>query len=533
MSKFNFGNGQYVVYARNEQEARQVISQELQRVDKIREKVASLLSENGIAMQNFMENVSEENLNIHFNDETSLIYDDPENATTKGEVRQRNFVNGKFTYDLAYRYPDINGHNADFRLAHEMGHLVLNPANAKRQTYDKNTDSRQVSGLIRRTEDGKFYGLQVQENAINLIAELAVRGEHRADDIITGKVDVSEFNLYKKADDLVKLLAVSMRNDFDKEMSFEQLVEQKIDSFIEHSDGTREPANTFFYGVLNDSSIIENEFDKYMGKGAWRDLDTFITNLHNPNISKEQFNMVFKEAQEMITEFANTRFQDKHRETVVRNGGFNVPNLENKLEMIKEMTGIENQRTSNRTSASQQQSIEMPEGYSINEFEEIIKPTRNEETHQFQSQQTQEQPQLQEQGYTNTRFGAVINSNSYSEHLQPISQQNKNKLSLKQRVAQFLQKNNLFMNLSFVDKFVHKQLDVLPEPTQEIIESNTTRENNTSTTNRTRESFINELTNFGAYRNLPPIQRMSDPKKIEEMRKKMEQQTQTNDNQER
>ena len=34
MSKFNFGNGQYVVYARNEQEARQVISQELQRVDK-------------------------------------------------------------------------------------------------------------------------------------------------------------------------------------------------------------------------------------------------------------------------------------------------------------------------------------------------------------------------------------------------------------------------------------------------------------------------------------------------------------------
>ena len=74
-------------------------------------------------------------------------------------------------------------------------------------------------------------------------------------------------------------------------------------------------------------------------------------------------------------------------------------------------------------------------------------------------------------------------------------QPNETKLSLKQRVAQFLQKNNLFMNLSFVDKFVYKQLDVLPSPTQEI------RETNTSTTNRTRESFINELTNFGAYRN--------------------------------
>ena len=113
MSKFNFGNGQYVVYARNEQEARQVISQELQRVDKIREKVASLLSENGIAMQNFMENVSEENLNIHFNDETSLIYDIPGTETTKGEVRHQKdggkaIINakGNFVYELAYRYPE-------------------------------------------------------------------------------------------------------------------------------------------------------------------------------------------------------------------------------------------------------------------------------------------------------------------------------------------------------------------------------------------------------------------------------------------
>ena len=186
------------------------------------------MSEDGKAIQNFLENTSEENLNIHFNDETSLIYDDPDNATTKGEVRQRNFENGKFTYDLAYRYPQIQGHNADFRLAHEMGHLMLNPSNSNRQIYDKESNSRQVSGLIRRNEeDGQFYGTQIQENAINLIAQLAVRGEHSADDIMSGKVDLSEFNLYKKADDLVKILAVSMRNDYEKEMSFEQLAEQK------------------------------------------------------------------------------------------------------------------------------------------------------------------------------------------------------------------------------------------------------------------------------------------------------------------
>lgn len=303
MGKFVAGNGQYVIYAKDQQKARQVISQELKRFDEIKSKMASLLSEDGKAIQNFLENTSEENLNIHFNDETSLIYDDPDNATTKGEVRQRNFENGKFTYDLAYRYPQIQGHNADFRLAHEMGHLMLNPSNSNRQIYDKESNSRQVSGLIRRNEeDGQFYGTQIQENAINLIAQLAVRGEHSADDIMSGKVDLSEFNLYKKADDLVKLLAVSMRNDYEKEMSFEQLAEQKIDSFIEHSDGSKEPANTFFYGILNDSSMIENEFDKYMGKGAWRDLDMAFQQLHQPNISQERFENIFQTAQALISD---------------------------------------------------------------------------------------------------------------------------------------------------------------------------------------------------------------------------------------
>lgn len=155
---------------------------------------------------------------------------------------------------------------------------------------------------------------------------------------------------------------------------------------------------------------------------------------------------------------------------------------------------FEDYRT-NREQTTEAPQFEMPEGYSINEFGEIIRPAREEK-----------QEPIQE----------TIN-------VQP----NETKLSLKQRVAQFLQKNNLFMNLSFVDKFVHKQLDVLPSPTQEI------RETNTSTTNRTRESFINELTNFGAYRNLPPIQRMSDPERMAQMRRKMEQNQQSNDDNER
>ena len=495
MGKFTVGNGQYVIYAKDSGQARQVISQELQRVDKIREKMANLLSKDGIAMQNFMENTSEENLNIYFNDETSLIYDDPENATTKGEVRQRNIENNKFTYDLAYRYPDIQGHNADFRLAHEMGHLMLNPSNASHQKYDEKSNSRQVAGLIRRNEEtGKFYGEQIQENAINLLAQLAIIENVKADDIITGKVDLSEFNSYKKCDDLVKLLAVSMRNDFDKEISFEQLAEQKIDAIITREDGSQVPANTFFYGILNDSSIIENEFDKYLGDGAWRDLNQAFEQLYDPNISKEKFDLVFKNAQGLIQEFANVRYLDKHKEAVTRNGGFNnIPNLTEKLEMIEKMTGRQFGR--NEDTIPQQEDVRMPEGYSINEFGEIIRPAREEK-----------QEQVKE-----------------SIEVQP----NESKLTLKQRVAQFLQKNNLFMNLSFIDKFVHKQLDILPAP-KEIA-----RQTNAVSSSKTRENFIKQLTNFGAYRNLPPIQRMSDPEKIAQMRRKMEPKEQNNDNSER
>ena len=48
------------------------------------------------------------------------------------------------------------------------------------------------------------------------------------------------------------------------------------------------------------------------------------------------------------------------------------------------------------------------------------------------------------------------------------------------------------MNMSFVEKFVHKQLDILPEHTE-------VRENSAPVRNRTREDFLNSLTNFGEY----------------------------------
>lgn len=456
MSKYNFGDGQFVVYAKNEQEARQIISQELKRFDFIKQKMSKLLTENGEPWANFTTNLSEEKLNVHFNDAESAIYDrDP---TAKGEVRlQRDSnnrtirdENGFYKYELAYRYPEIDGHNANFRLAHEMGHLMLNAANPQRQVYNEESNSRHVSGLIRRDEEtGQFYGEQMQENAINLIAQLAIRGNISADDIISGKVDLSEYNSYKRCDDLVKLLAVSMRNDFENEMTFEELVEKKIDSIITHKDGTQEPANTFFYGILNDSSLVENEFDKYLGKGTWRELNDAFEQLYDSNISNEKFELIFKNAKGLIQDFANARYQDKYKEAVARNGNTAIPSLENKLQMLNEVIG---------------------------------------------------EPEI----------------------LTPINpEKNENKLSLRQKIARFLQKNNLFMNLPFVKKFVHKEMYILPEHTE-------SRNIITVSSNKSREDFLNSLTNFGQYRNLPPIQRMSDSQKIEEIKRKMDQKQQAN-----
>lgn len=325
MAKYTVANGKYTVYANNQQEAKEVLIQELERVEDIKNKMAELLTPNGKEWNKFMENISEKRLNLHFNDEQSAIYD--KHYKVKGVVRQRGLQDGMFFYDLAYRYSEIQGQNVNFRLAHELGHLMLNPSNIIQQNYDEKTKSIQVAGLIRRdVKTGDYYGEQMQENAINLIAQLAIRGNIKADDIIEGKVDLSEVNTYKRCDDLVNMLVLSMRNDLDKEMSFEQMVQNKIDAVIIREDGSKEPVNTFFYGILNDSNVIENEFNQYLGDGAWKDLNKAFKLLYDSDISIDRFNIIHKNVQELIQEFSNIRFQDKYKNMMKKNLERNIEN---------------------------------------------------------------------------------------------------------------------------------------------------------------------------------------------------------------
>ena len=158
----------------------------------------------------------------------------------------------------------------------------------------------------------------------------------------------------------------------------------------------------------------------------------------------------------------------------------------------------------NRQPPTNEAQFEMPEGYSINEFGEIIRP---------------EQVQHIEMDNDIPIFTPPNETHSVEQY----NQQNENKLTIRQRIAQFLQKNDMLMNIPFVEKFVDKQLNVLPPPSQQ----------RNTTVNSSREAFVNWLSNNGEYRNLPPIQRMSDPERMAQMQRRMQQAQQSTDDNER
>lgn len=54
----------------------------------------------------------------------------------------------------------------------------------------------------------------------------------------------------------------------------------------------------------------------------------------------------------------------------------------------------------------------------------------------------------------------------------------KEKFTFKQKVARFLQKNNLFMNWRFAGKFVHNQLDVLSQGKEKTNKEDVNQEKN-------------------------------------------------------
>lgn len=383
----------------------------------------------------------------------------------------------ELTHALQTSYEDgreqcgfYNGHDGMFLTegaTQYTAEMLYNVSNGTNLEYRE--QPRTVRGASNRTPYSALSEYQYNGNVLDLLAKsmdlplpqvLALAYKKDGRETLKGIYESMEGN-QGKFDDLM--------NNLEQIYSIDKLI------IYGYSEQLRNP-NPELFNIANDAHTpFRANFDTYyelMNKTERELVATYMEN-HDTEYVLQNYNEI---AQYLTTPELKSNFLSA------------IQQLSQEMPEQSNIINFEDYRRN--VGQVNETQIEMPEGYSINEFGEIIRPGREEKG-------------IQEQELS--------------------SQQYESKLSLQQKVAQFLQKNNLFMNLSFVDKFVHRQLNVLPPATQEA------RATNNQTLNINRESFINELTNFGQYRKLPPIQRMSDPERLAQMQRKMKKKEQSND----
>ncbi len=419
-------------------------------------------------------------------------------------------------------------------MVHELTHFMGKPDKGTIENeITSNSDKSELGGTqIFDFNTNSEYGNFFNECGADLICEMAMTTSiecretnpqiRSANDIIYTN------NRYQKTDydslsTIARLMVVAMDNNFSNQ-SYDQmmhsdsgLIDRKVEMVNRETDQKIDivPTNDYLYAMVGHGKHLEKQFDRYSGNGSYREMCTFLDGEIKTLQSGENHNVDKSKLKEQLLRMAD---MVNNKMYILQSN--KCISQEQKDAFIGRFNLVFNQ-------ALQEYDIGALTPEDIKKTMKSMNQSKNKvnKENQIKNSKKEVQEPRQEKEYNTTKFGTAVDPNSYTEYLQPISQQNENKLSLKQRVAQFLQKNNLFMNLSFVDKFVHRQLDILPPAIQE------TRNTSTQAVSRTRECFINEITNFGKYRNLPPIQRISDPQKLEQMRRKMEQnQPSKNDN---
>lgn len=460
-------------------------------------------------------------------------------------------------------------------MVHELTHFIGKP---DKETIESeiisNSDKSELGGTqIFDFNTNSEYGTFFNECGADLICEMAMTTSiecretnpqiKSADDIIYTN------NRYQKTDydslsTIARLMVVAMDNNFsnqsyDKMMHSDSgLIDRQLEMINQETGETIDivPTNDYLYAMAGHGKHLEKQFDKYSGDGSYREMCTFLDGEikalqagENHNVDKNKLKEQLLRMADMVNNKmyilqSNNCISQEQKDAFIGrfNLVFNQALQEYDIgaltpEDIKKTTQSMNRSKTNKIqSVIQQLSQDLPQDNIINPDDEYGRTTN-----------TEVRPEMTE-GYSINKFGEIIRPNGIDTEVpvndnipiftppteessveQPIQSgnQNENKITLKQKVAQFLQRNNLFMNLSFVDRFVHKQLDVLPPATQ------ATRNTNTRAVGRTRQDFMDSITNFGQYRNLPPIQRMSDPERLARMQRKMEENQKSNDDNER
>lgn len=456
-------------------------------------------------------------------------------------------------------------------MVHELTHFIGKP--------DKETIESEITSNFDKSELGgtqifdfntnSEYGTFFNECGADLICEMAMTTSiecretnpqiKSADDIIYTN------NRYQKTDydslsTIARLMVVAMDNNFSNQ-SYDQMMHSDsglIDRTVEmvnQETGQKidmVPTNDYLYAMAGHGKHLEKQFDRYSGNGSYREMCTFLDGEikalqsgKNHNVDKNKLKEQLLRMADMVNNKmyilqSNNCISQEQKDAFIGrfNLVFNQALQEYDIgaltpEDIKKTTQSMNRSKANKIqSVIQQLSQDLPQDNIINPNEygkTTVQPEMSDGTYINESGEIIRPNGINNDVQINDNIPIFTPPTEESSVEQPIQSgnQNENKLTLKQKVAQFLQRNNLFMNLSFVDRFVHKQLDVLPPATQE------TRNINTRAVGRTRQDFMDSITNFGQYRNLPPIQRMSDPERIARMQRKMKENQQSNDDNER
>lgn len=404
-------------------------------------------------------------------------------------------------------------------IVHELVHFMGKP--------DKETIENEITSGSDRSELGgtqifdfntnSEYGNFFNECGADLIGEIAMTTSiecretnpqiHSASDIIYTD------NRYQKTDydslsTIARLMVAAMDNNFSNQSydrmihSDSGLIDRQVQMINQETGEIIDtvPTNDYIYAMAGHGKHLEKQFDKYSEEGSYREMCTFLDSEIKALQSRDN-HIVDK---------------DKIKEQLLRMADM----VNNKMYILQSSKCISQQQRDafvGRFNLIFNQALQEYDigPLTLEDIKKTVKSMNATKSRENIELETQDVRQDNEDRLTEPE--TIAESNDYEENLQQILQENSNKLSIKQRIAQFLQRNHIFTNVSFVDKFVHNQLDVLPQPIQE------TRTSNASTMSTIKERFINELTNFGEYRNLPPIQTMSDAEKITRMQQKMSQ----------
>ena len=172
--------------------------------------------------------------------------------------------------DILFMMPiDVNEKDFCFALAHELGHLCFDPVNIEHD-YCESDASVQITNIIRKSDDGKEYGKNLEESladffAVNIVALMYNMSYDEAKKSIPDNLFSRE-----KLELAEKIIKMFSKKDFDKEDFFDQKIICDENCVTDKNALLSEAISGG-----NMSTVIE-DYDECMGKGAWKYLITLF-----------------------------------------------------------------------------------------------------------------------------------------------------------------------------------------------------------------------------------------------------------------